>query len=124
MYTELIFGAELSKGTPKSVIDSLKYMLGKSDKPKNFPLSRCEWLFQGASSYFGIDKPVNDMWHCEFSGTWSISTRGNIKNYNGEIEEFLKWIEPHIAFGSGNRDMYAIVTYEDSEQPEIFYLSE
>lgn len=125
MYTELIFGAELKKDTPEQVINALKHMLGETEeKPEDFPLpnGRCEWLFTGSSYYFAICSPTNKMWLDEIDGCWHISTRSNIKNYLGEIETFLKWIKPYIESGSGNREMYAITIYEDSEEPNIYYL--
>jgi hypothetical protein len=124
MYTELIFGASLKKDTPEIVIDSLKYMVGEiKEKPENFPLpeGRCEWLFRGSSYYFGVNQPVLKMWFDDISKNWIISTRSNIKNYNNEIETFLDWIEPYIKYGSGNKSMYAIVTYEEDEEPSIYY---
>lgn len=127
MYTELIFGADLKKDTPEIVIESLKYMLGDiEEKPKDFPLpeGRCEWLFQGGSYYFGVNSPVKKMWFDDISKQYCISTRSNIKNYSDEIETFLEWIEPYIDSGSGNRDMYAIVIYEDSSEPTIYYKSD
>ncbi|AGO48479.1 hypothetical protein Phi18:1_gp32 [Cellulophaga phage phi18:1] len=126
MYTELIFGAELKQDTPENVIESLKYMMGDvEEKPENFPLpdGRCEWLFKGSSYYFGINQAVSSMWFDNISKSWSISTRSNIKNYGDEIESFLEWIKPYIDSGSGCRDMYAIVTYEESDTPDIYYLS-
>ena len=125
MYTELIFGAELKKETPNEVIEALKYMLGETqEKPNNFPLpdGRCEWLFQGSSYYFAISNPTNKMWLDDIDKCWHISTRSNIKNYENEIETFLEWIKPFIGGGSGNREMYAITIYEDSEEPNIYYL--
>ena len=62
------------------------------------------------------------MWLDDIDKCWHISTRSNIKNYENEIETFLEWIKPFIAGGSGNREMYAITIYEDSEEPNIFYL--
>jgi len=127
MYTELIFGAELKKETPNEVIEVLQYMLGQlEDKPINFPLpdGRCEWLFQGGSYYFAINNPVNKMWIDNTDKQWRISTRSNIKNYENEIQLFLDWIKPYVESGSGNREMYAIVIYEDSETPIIYYLDE
>ena len=53
MYTELIFGAKLTKDTPKNVIEALKYMIGDvEEKPDNYPLpdGRCEWLFRGVAT--------------------------------------------------------------------------
>lgn len=127
MYTELIFGAELKKDTPIEVIEALRYMLGESEaKPISFPLpgARCEWLFQGGSYYFAITKPVKKMWFDMISKSYSISTRSNIKNYEEEIQTFLEWIKPYIERGSGSRDMYAIVIYEEQAEPDIYYLRE
>ena len=124
-YTELIFGADLKKDTPDNVIEALKYMIGDTEeKPKDFPLpdGRCEWLFRGSSYYFGVSSPVSKMWKDDIGGNWVLSTRSNIKNYEGEIEAFLKWIKPYIDSGSGSNDMYAIVTYEEAETPDIYYL--
>lgn len=126
-YTELIFGAVLEKDTPDIVINTLKYMLGEiKDKPNNSLLSkeRCELLFKGSSDYFGIDKPVNRLWFNDTDNQWRISTRSNIKNYKGEIEEFLNWIKPYIESGSGVRDMYAIVISEEATEPTIYYLDD
>lgn len=125
MYTELIFGASLKKDTPNEVIQSLKYILGEvQDKPSDFPLpdGRCEWLFRGASYYFGVCNSVNRMWFDDIGKNYCISTRSNIKNYDNEIETFLAWIKPYIEIGSGSREMYAVVTYEEAEEPKIYYL--
>ena len=125
MYTELIFGAGLKKDTPENIIEALKYMMGEiEEKPKDFPLpnGRCEWLFRGSSYYFGVNSPVSKMWKDDIGKNWVLSTRSNIKNYEGEIEAFLEWIKPYIDSGSGYRDMYAIVTYEEAKAPNIYYL--
>lgn len=124
MYTELIFGARLNENTPNDVIETLKFMMGETDvKPEAFPFpdGRCEWLFRGSSYYFGVHKAVSEMYYDEIARAWTISTRSNIKNYEGEIETFLEWIKPYIYSGSGSREMYAVVTYEDGE-PKMFYL--
>jgi len=125
MYTELIFGAELKKDTPNEVIEALKYMLGEIEtKPANFPLpdGRCEWLFQGGSYYFAINNPVNKMWFDDIDKRWHLSTRSNITNPRQEIQTFLEWIKPYINGGSGCRDMYAIVIYEEQDEPTVYYL--
>ena len=124
MYTELIFGASLKKDTPETVINALKYMIGEAEeKPLDFPLpdGRCESLFQYGSYYFAINEPVKRMWLDEVDKEWHISTRSNLKNYESEIETFLEWIKPYIESGSGNREMYAIVLYEEFDEPTIYY---
>lgn len=124
MYTELIFGAELKKDTPEEVIKDLKAMvdcdLGNiSEAAKEF-----QRVFCGTSYYFGVSEPVKKMWWDRISKAWHLSTRSNIKNYGSEIERFLAWIEPHISSGSGIRNFYAIVTYEENSVPKIYYLHE
>ena len=126
MYTELIFGAELKEDTPEIIINTLKYMIGDlKEKPLNFPLpdGRYEVLFRSAS-YYHLNRPVSKIWFDDIAKQWSISTRSNIKNYENEIETFLEWIKPHIDSGVGLRDMYAIVTYEEADEPTIHYLQE
>jgi hypothetical protein len=126
MYTELIFGASFKKDTPDQVIQAIKYMLGeRKEKPSDFPLpeGRCEWLFQSGSFYFAVDKPVNEFWYDNIKEAWTLSVRGNIKNYAQEIETFLEWVKPYIKKGAGAKNMYAIVMYEESEEPQIYYLN-
>lgn len=122
MYTELIFGAELKKETPKNVIEDLKIMVdGDLDKTSK-EVAEFNRVFRISSYYFGISEPVNKIWFDDISDTWKLSTRSNIKNYGSEIESFLEWIKPWIESGSGSRDFYAIVTYEEQEEPTIYYL--
>lgn len=121
-YTELIFGAELKKSTPNSVITTLKYMVGDLDTPTG-PIVfdyQCNPLI-GGSYYFGVHHGEAKMEYDEASNSWTISTRTNIKNTWNDIENFLAWIKPYIEFGSGARDMYAVVMYEESEEPVMHY---
>lgn len=126
MFTEIIFGASLKSDTPKEIIDALKYMIGKTKKrPANFPLRgvRLEYMFQTASYYFGICEPVCKMWFDKISNQWILSARANLKNYQNEIETFIEWITPFVESGSGRRNMFAVVTYEEQEEPTFYYLN-
>lgn len=129
MYTELIFGCSLKKETPSQVIDVLKYLVRESEEPESLPehkffaCERWSYLFTMCSFYFGVNRPVNKMWFEEIGNNWVISTRSNIKNYDGEIESFLEWIEPYVESGSGNKNLYAISCYEDGD-PELYFLEE
>lgn len=123
MYTELIFGARLKKDTPENVINTLQYMTGKiSDRPSDIAFEYSRNPLRGGSYYFGITNPVCDMTFDDVSNQWQISTRSNIKNYESDIEKFLEWIKPYISQGSGAREFYAIVTYEEEDTPKIYYL--
>ena len=125
MYTELIFGAELKKDTPEEVIDNLKYMVGEKELPEPPEEVKDFWfVLRGASYYFGVDSAVKELWFNDTCESWHLSSRSNIKNYGEEIEAFLAWIKPYIEHASGGRDFYAIVTYEEAEEPTIYYLDE
>ena len=128
MYTELIFGASLKEDTPKKVIGILKYMVGDyTEEPKDYPFpedSRHSWMLRSGSYYFGVNQGSSSLRYDEIKKSWVLNTRSNIKNYENEIESFLVWIKPWISQGSGCRDMYAIVIYEEQEEPELFYLDE
>lgn len=122
MYTELIFGAKLKKDTPESVINTLRYMIGDIDKPEILEFDANRNPLIGGSYYFGVTRSVSNMYYNLTDKRWQISTRANIKNYEGEIDQFLTWIKPYIEQGSGTRDMYAIKIYEEQEEPTIYYL--
>lgn len=122
MYTELIFGASLKTDTPKEVIDTLRYMVGDIEKPETLEFESNRNPLRGGSYYFGVINSVTKMVYDEIRGSWVLSSRANIKNYNNEIDDFLTWIEPYIDCGSGNRDMYAIKMYENQSEPTIYYL--
>lgn len=125
MYTELIFGATLKENTPEDVIDTLRYMWGlTTEKPDNYPWdedSRLNYLVDCSSYYFGVSTPVKLMCFDKITSKWVLSSRSNIKNYNGEIDTFLNWIEPYIDSGSGSMNMYAIVMPEENKEPIIYY---
>lgn len=135
MWTELILGAKLKKETPKYVIETLRYLVGDlKRKPKkypaifkeaadpSFPLGNYKIMFTYSHWYFAVDKPFAELWYDSVSGCYKINTRSNIRNYDNRIEIFLKWLKPYIVQGSGSRDMYAIVTYEEDSDPTIYYL--
>jgi len=129
MYTELILGCSLKRDTPGIAINTLLWMCGKKDKPEALPNhsffngeENRKFIFQSGSFYFGINKGVSEMWLDKIDNAWRISARGNIKNYNQEIEQFLDWVKQYVAAGSGNREFYAIVCYEEQDVPTIYYL--
>ncbi len=125
MYTELIFGARLKGNTPQEVIDTLKYMVGDlEEKPEKlaFETSTGRNVLIGGSFYFGVHSSVSKFYYDDIAKAWTLSSRANIKNYEGEIDQFLDWIKPYIDSGSGNREMFAIKIYEEQDEPTIYYL--
>lgn len=124
MYTELILGAEIKESAPEFVINALKYMTGQlSDKPDDFPeeLNDCDHILHCASEYFAVNFPQK---YFNNNNGWRICTRSNCKNYHNQIETFLKWLKPYVEGGSGRKEFYAIVIYEEDAEPTIYYLNE
>lgn len=124
-YTELTFGANFKKNTPKEVIDTLRYMAGDTtEKPESLAFESVRNPLYGGSQYFGVSKSVTKMYYDEIDECWALSSRANIKNYDDDIERFLEWVKPYINDGSGDRDMYAIVIYAEDSEPTIYYLND
>jgi len=131
MYTELILGCRLKKSTPIEVIDTIKWLIsdntGTQPPNTNHPdleNNRISWMFMSSGSYyFGVRTGYVEFEYDEIAESYRLQARFNIKNYCKEIETFLAWLKPCIAQGSGNKNMYAVVTYEEGE-PELFFIGE
>lgn len=125
-YTEIIFGARLKKSTPKNIIDTLRFVANgpKQDINEEDPVIVYDKelivkyhlysVMRSASYYFGVCGPVSKMWFDKISGEWVLSFRANCKNYDSQLEEFVKWIKPYIRSGTGEGDIYAIITPEEN----------
>ena len=124
MYTEIYINVDLKKETPDDVIQVLKAM--------------CFMLPDQECSEVLVDYP--DRWCCLFSNMsyytpstqcrylrfdsitdrWSLLGKGDIKNYNGEIEKFFEWIMPHIDGDPGEFIGYS--RYEEDYEPTLMFL--
>jgi len=126
MYTELIFGASLKKSTPENIIHDIQQIVDWRDEKidemtlkTDISENTLQRVFCSSSFYFGVHTSL--VYFRNEDGEKILSIRTNCKNYNGEIQEFLEWIEPYVEYGSGTKDMYAIVTYEEDSEPTIYY---
>jgi len=132
MYTELVLGCSLKSETPKEVITAINYLLTTDDERTKLklnypsilpaPESRINWMFRsGGSYYFGAHSGEHKFTYDDISRSWRLTARFNIKNYENEIQVFLAWLHPHIEQGSGTRQCYAMVTYEEDEVPTLYH---
>ena len=69
-----------------------------------------------------VNQNNSDLYDCSLQALWEGHAALIEETYNDEIETFLGWIKPFISSGSGTKEMYAIVIYEESEEPTIYYL--
>ena len=155
MYTEFIFGCELSKNTPKECIDALDYCINdtwengvpvkkpKYENPQTYEEKRFNEnyidrttsqkdleafyekydfsrLFQSCSYYFGAANPIGKFFYDEISDSYHISTRADLKNYNQQIQNFIEYIRPYVIGGSGTKDVFAYVQYEEDDFPTVY----
>ena len=129
MYTELIFSAELKSDLPEQVVNVIQYMCDGKNQPDILPehdffkTNRWRYLFTMSSCYF-VDTISPVFRRDKYDDDWRLSTRSNLKNYDGEIEKFLDWIKQYITGGCGFRNYYAIVCYEEQDEPTIYYMED
>lgn len=127
MYTEIIFGAGFKKELPVLIVSTIKKLVAGEDlldSAPDHPFFKSErtWLLSSGGSYYFPGAVGPKFWFDDIEHRWFLHFRTNIKNYDSEIEKFLDWIKPYIEQGSGNRGFYAIVTYEEADEPTIYYL--
>jgi len=124
MYTEIYINVDLKKDTPDDVIGVLKAMCDmlpdqeRSDVLADYP-DRWICLFSNMSYY----TPSTNCRFLEFdtiSNQWSLLGKGDIKNYNRDIEKFFEWIMPYVDGYPG--DFIGYSRYEEDQKPTLIFL--
>lgn len=122
-YTTLDLNCSLRHDTPQNVIDTLDYYINLSSR---FPPE--ERLFITSSGRNPLSSSENNIfkhaWMIYTQKSWDVSVRSCVKNYEGEIEQFLAWLKPYIAEGFGTRNMYAYTLSDTQHTPTIYYLND
>lgn len=115
MYTELYLRSDLKEDTPKEVIDLLRAMV-EGDVPATTPFGggRCPRMFRSASHYH-FPYPQSSMDYADYLDRWYLFVRCDLKNYEGEIEAFLKWIAPYLNASEG--EYLGHTRYEEDDLP-------
>lgn len=119
MYTEILVKADVNvnnlSDTEKSV---LNYLFNDGDRPDSLPdhpfFTLDRWSQIGRmSSFCHHPKAVNSVSDC---GEY-IFSRSDIKNYNGEIEQFFDWFKPLTTARNGKCIGYK--WYEEDDVPTL-----
>lgn len=119
MYTEIVIKADVNIGKLSEVEKSvLNYLFGDTDRPDSLPnhpfFTLDRWSQVGhMSSFYHHPKPVNSVSDC---GEY-IFSRSDIKNYNGEIEQFFDWFKPLTTAREGQCIGYT--WYEEDDIPTL-----
>lgn len=126
MYTEIYINVDLKEETPDDVIRVLKamcFMLPDQECSEvlvDYP-DRWGCLFSNMSYY----TPSTNCRYLQFDDItkrWSLLGKGDIKNYDGEIEKFFEWIMPYIKGYPGKFIGYS--RYEEDCEPKLYFLLE
>jgi len=124
MYTEIYINVDLKEETPDDIIKVLKAMCGMlpdqecSEVLVDYP-DRWVCLFSDMSYY----TPCTSCRFLNFdkiSNKWSLLGKGDIKNYEGEIEKFFEWIMPYVDGYPG--DFIGYSRYEEDQKPTLMFL--
>lgn len=124
MYTELVFATRLKRDIPNNVHDVLLYMVGDDDacgEPPNHPLfdtTRWEFMLRCDSYYFDGDTHSEFNWD-KIGEFYTLTVRCNLKNYSGEIGEFLDWLGPYVDSYPG--EFHGTTRYEEDLHPTLIY---
>lgn len=118
MYTEIYINVDLKKDTPDDVIEVLKALCGI-----HMGLYPSKWggLFY-SGSYYTPNTYCHSLTFDTISNQWSLLGKGDIKNYNMEIEEFFEWIMPYVDGYPG--DFIGYSRYEEDQKPTLMFLPE
>ena len=121
MYTEIFVNVDLKAETPDEVLAVLRAMCGEGDqsalagKP-----NRWNRLFNNGSYYLPLTSCAK-LTYDKIAGHWSLLGKGDIKNYENEIEQFFAWLMPHVEAGDGEFIGYS--RYEEAEVPTLVLMS-
>ena len=98
MYTELFLQVQLKEGVPEPILNTLRFMLGEDVKEEvspPFESPRWEWMLRSSSHYhYPVAHSFLD--YLGYVDRYYLFIRCDFKNYNSEIESFLKWVSPYV----------------------------
>ena len=118
MYTEIYVNVDLKKETPKEVLDVLQAIVDKNGQAECLKDKPDRWsLLFNSGSYYTPNTECGALTFDETSGIWSLIGKGDIKNYEGEIEAFFDYIMPWI----DDEGFIGYSRYEESWSPKLYF---
>lgn len=124
MYTEIYVNVDFKEDTPEEVIKVIQAVCNRgcdAEALKGFPV-RWGHLFSDGSFYTPLTCCAN-MTFNKISNHWSLLGKGDIKNYEGEIKQFFKFIAPwcqqqFIGYSRHECDIHPTLVYSDDLRSE------
>lgn len=116
-YTEIFINTDLKEDTPANVIQILEVMCGLSYNLLPLQHKPARWLKMFSNnSYYTSNIACSRLSYDEAAGYYSLLCKGDIENFNSEIEEFFEFISPWC-----DDDFIGYYRYEDSREPILVY---
>lgn len=128
MYTEIVVGVRLKKGTPKEVMDILSVLVGYTDAsgldlPSHgfFKTNRWKYIVRSCSYYFPVHSAHSRLVD-DGRGNIFLDARASLKNYDSEIEKFFDWLLPYVEahYGCG-KTLMGYSRYEENGYPILYF---
>jgi hypothetical protein len=120
MYTDIFVNVDFVTETPQSVIDVISAICNKDfdadclkDKPRRWVM-----LFNNGS-YYSPSTECGNLTYDEISKGYSLIGKGDIKNYEGDIEAFFEFIAPYV-----ENNFMGYEQYEECDSPTLIYKSD
>ena len=122
MYTELVLKCQIKVDAPVDVKAIIAHMFCGEKEPEKLPqhkfFSLPRWNFIGScSSFYHHPEVINSCPNFDFTDTQYIFSRSDIKNYDGEIEQFIDWLKPYVDAEDGT--CIGWTWYEEDLQPTL-----
>lgn len=118
MYTEIYVNVDLVGDLPEEVLNVLKAVVGEQGYChylEGFP-NRWGYLFN-SGSYYTPNTSVKNLTYDTISGQWSLLGKGDLKNYDNEIQEFFEWIMPYVE----DEGFMGYYRFEESLEPILVF---
>jgi hypothetical protein len=122
MYTEIYVNVDLKKDTPPDVIDVLRAIVEGdyantvlSAYPDRWPM-----LFSDGSYYTPLTC-ASSLTYDGIHNGHSLIGKGDIKNYEREIEAFFDFIAPHVDDNVGDTVFIGYSRYEEDTMPTLYF---
>lgn len=127
MYTDFCFDSELKESTPPEVIALLqnwRKSIWVEELLPNHELFQCtRWSSLGIDGSYYFAGP--GYFNCAFdkiANIYYLQIRGNLKNYDDEINQFIDWISPYLDKEPG--EFLGFFRYEEDAMPTIITMPE
>ena len=120
MYTEIYVNVDFKEDTPPDFIKVIEAVVSGNTEGLDLP-GRWSCLFRNCSCYTPRTRTAK-LTYDEIAKQYSLIGKGDIKNYQGEIEAFFDYITPWVEKDYDNEPMFiGYHRYEEDNEPTLVY---